>query len=126
LSNGVILDGIRNQLTATTGAGVVSIPALFHEVEPNSDLGVAYIPGMVNLLRVNGNRVAMAKPFGPRDDQGQDLLEARVGEDLGQIGVGVQVDFVDDWWAYHALYGEVHCATNARRTPPGTVKWWSW
>jgi protein-arginine deiminase len=29
---------------------------------------------------------------------------------------------VDDWNAYHLLWGEVHCGTNTVRTP--TANWW--
>ena len=34
------------------------------------------------------------------------------------------IHFVDDWEAYHLGEGEVHCATNVRRTPTGPG-WWA-
>lgn len=41
--------------------------------------------------------------------------------------IGRQVHFVDNWY-YHVGWGEAHCATNAKRTPPQEAtlaqKWW--
>lgn len=40
---------------------------------------------------------------------------------------GLTLHFIDDFHAYHARMGEVHCGTNARRTPPELnrpERWW--
>jgi outer membrane protein OmpA-like peptidoglycan-associated protein len=44
-------------------------------------------------------------------------------------GAGNTVHFIDDFECYHALKGEVHCGTNAKRRPPEetasfTDRWW--
>jgi hypothetical protein len=43
--------------------------------------------------------------------------------------IGNTVHFIDDFESYHALMGEVHCGTNARRRPPEEHtgfkdRWW--
>jgi len=41
---------------------------------------------------------------------------------------GLTVDFLDDWDQYHIAHGEIHCGTNAYRTPPNVAKkdrWWN-
>ena len=34
------------------------------------------------------------------------------------------IRFIDDWYSYHDLLGEVHCGTNARRSPFSQARWW--
>ncbi len=43
---------------------------------------------------------------------------------------GNTLHFIDDFECYHALDGEVHCGTNAKRSPPETLggftaRWWN-
>ena len=35
-----------------------------------------------------------------------------------------EISFIDDWYSYHGLLGEVHCGTNARRSPFSQAHWW--
>jgi hypothetical protein len=64
--------------------------------------------------------------FIPEDNV--DLLEAFLQATLMKLGL--KVHFIDDWNEYHRKEGEVHCGTNALRTPPQTettyvgTKWW--
>lgn len=56
-----------------------------------------------------------------------DITEAYMASVLA--GTGNTLHFIDDFEPYHADYGEVHCGTNARRTPPElnaafTARWW--
>ncbi|MBI3609832.1 MAG: hypothetical protein HY204_03910 [Nitrospirae bacterium] len=57
-----------------------------------------------------------------------DLFEAYVKIVLEDIGLTVH--FIDDWDVYHRMDGEVHCGTNAKRTPPEAIAgyagpfWW--
>lgn len=57
-----------------------------------------------------------------------DLFEAYVYVVLEDVGI--HVHFIDDWDTYHRMEGEVHCATNVKRTPPETASgysgpyWW--
>lgn len=54
-----------------------------------------------------------------------DVIETYMLSALSHIGR--QVHFVDDWF-YHVGWGEAHCGTNAKRTPPAentlAQKWW--
>jgi len=54
-----------------------------------------------------------------------DVLETYMLTVLGNLGNTVH--FIDDWF-YHTQEGEVHCGTNAKRTPPAEAalaeKWW--
>ncbi|HJH27654.1 MAG TPA: hypothetical protein C5S37_13040, partial [Methanophagales archaeon] len=34
------------------------------------------------------------------------------------------VKFIEDWYSYHEMVGEVHCGTNARRKPFENINWW--
>lgn len=54
-----------------------------------------------------------------------DVIETYMLSVLSHIGC--KVHFVDDWY-YHIGWGEAHCGTNAKRTPPPEAtlkqKWW--
>ena len=67
--------------------------------------------------------VFVPKPFGPRDGQG-DVFENYVSGEFADKLPGAGVIFLDDWNTYHRMEGEIHCGTNAKRTPPPDVKWW--
>jgi len=77
---------------------------------------------MVNMLVVSP-WVFVAKPFGPRDGQ-RDVFENYVSAEFADKLPGTGVRFLDDWNTYHRWAGEIHCGTNAKRTPPPDVKWW--
>jgi protein-arginine deiminase len=98
---------------------VIAVPSLF---EPHGSTGraVALMPNLVNSLVV-GDRLIAADPFGPVDG-GLDLFRLALLRAVTPLGL--RVDFVDDWFPYHEWSGEVHCGTNAVRTPPATP-WWS-
>ncbi|MFI6499027.1 protein-arginine deiminase family protein [Nonomuraea typhae] len=51
-------------------------------------------------------------------EQNVDLFEAYVAREFEKAELTVH--FVDTW-VYHQLLGELHCATNVRRTPPDTT-----
>ena len=97
---------------------LIFIPALFN---PHGlfHKAVAWVPGMVNLL-IDGTTLVPAKPYGPHDSGG-DIFEQDVRASLGQFGMSP--NFLDDWDYYHNGQGEVHCGTNAKRTPSG-LRWW--
>ncbi|NXE43464.1 PADI1 deiminase, partial [Ptilorrhoa leucosticta] len=59
-------------------------------------------------------------PFGPAVG-GQCCLERRVRELLEPLGLSCT--FIDDFFSYHVLAGDVHCGTNVRRKP-FAFKWW--
>ena len=94
---------------------ITEMPFLFERV---AGAGLAYQPGTVNLLHLDGH-VVMPDPFGPVVD-GVDTFRADLEARLG--AAGLTVHFADDWDLYHRLDGEVHCATNVARAMPGD--WW--
>ncbi|NWV53814.1 PADI1 deiminase, partial [Daphoenositta chrysoptera] len=73
----------------------------------------------VNML-VLGRHLGIPKPFGPAVG-GQCCLERRVRELLEPLGLSCT--FIDDFFSYHALAGDVHCGTNVRRKP-FAFRWW--
>ncbi|NXV55798.1 PADI1 deiminase, partial [Molothrus ater] len=96
---------------------ILDIPQLF---QSNADSDAeAFFPDMVNML-VLGRHLGIPKPFGPVVG-GRCCLEQRVRELLEPLGLSCT--FIDDFFSYHVLLGEVHCGTNVRRKP-FAFKWW--
>ncbi|KAM6241023.1 protein-arginine deiminase type-1-like [Porphyrio hochstetteri] len=96
---------------------ILDIPQLFRGNV--ADGAEAFFPDMVNML-VLGRHLGIPKPFGPRVG-GQCCLEERVRALLEPLGL--TCTFIDDYFSYHVLSGEVHCGTNVRRKP-FAFKWW--
>ncbi|NXF13058.1 PADI3 deiminase, partial [Smithornis capensis] len=96
---------------------ILDIPQLFRgDVSSGAE---AFFPDMVNML-VLGRHLGIPKPFGPVVG-GQCCLEQRVRELLEPLGLSCT--FIDDYFSYHVLSGDVHCGTNVRRKP-FAFKWW--
>jgi len=116
------VDFVRQQLVSGLGlaqADIVEIPSLF-ERYGSTQRAVGYMPNLVNSLVV-GDRLIAADPFGPVDG-GVDCFKEPLVRAVTPLGM--QVDFIDNWYPYHQWLGEVHCGTNAIRTPDATP-WWS-
>ncbi|XP_042687515.1 protein-arginine deiminase type-1-like isoform X1 [Centrocercus urophasianus] len=96
---------------------IIDIPQLFQA--DDQARAMAYFPDMVNML-VLGRHLGIPKPFGPLVD-GQCCLEERVRALLQPLGLSCT--FINDFFSYHKLAGEVHCGTNVRRKP-FAFKWW--
>lgn len=94
---------------------IVDIPVLFYP--PSTQRTLAYFPDMVNQL-VLGKYSLVPKPYGPVV-HGVDQFERALEDALPERNVV----FIEDWYSYHELSGEVHCGTNCLREPPA-VKWW--
>jgi len=77
---------------------------------------VAFTPGLVNLMPVGG-MLYLPSQYGPRI-AGADIFE-QAASALLPNGT-----FIDDWLLYHALEGEVHCGTVAKREPY-PFDWWN-
>ena len=100
---------------------IIEIPVLFQvDRDPTGKLQrtLAYFPDMINHL-VIGDVSIIPKPYGPKID-GECGFERAMRDALDWR----DVRFIDDWYSYHEMSGEVHCGTNVRRTPPKDVKWW--
>nr|XP_032607998.2 protein-arginine deiminase type-1 isoform X2 [Taeniopygia guttata] len=96
---------------------IVDIPQLFQSNAASE--AQAFFPDMVNML-VLGRHLGIPKPFGPVVG-GRCCLEQRVRELLEPLGLSCT--FIDDFFSYHVLSGDVHCGTNVRRKP-FAFKWW--
>jgi protein-arginine deiminase len=117
------IDSIRSQLKTALGIDepdIIDLPVLFQSVAP-SYKALAYSPGVVNMLVLDGANVVVPDPFGPVDET--DAFKADINAKLNASGLTVH--YIDDWNEYHVLMGEVHCGTNARRTPSFGAPWWS-
>jgi len=98
-------------------ANIIEVPVLFWPPGEDGRTG-AFSPDMVNHL-VLGNVSIVPRPYGPEVD-GVDAFAEAFSSALPTR----TVRFVDDWYAYHEMLGEVHCGTNVRRIPPEHVHWW--
>uniref|UniRef100_A0A8D0GR52 protein-arginine deiminase n=1 Tax=Sphenodon punctatus TaxID=8508 RepID=A0A8D0GR52_SPHPU len=108
---------ILKQKLGLTEGDIIDIPQLF---KLEGSWAAAFFPNMVNML-VLGKDLGIPKPFGPITD-GQCCLEAKVCSLLEPLGL--TCTFINDFFSYHVLSGEVHCGTNVRRQP-FSFKWWN-
>ncbi|MEL6713450.1 MAG: protein-arginine deiminase family protein, partial [Planctomycetota bacterium] len=131
------LDANADVLQRELGLGVddiVKIPVCFtvKKTQGILDRADAFFPNMVNHLVVDrpsddGQDVdrlsVVPRPYGPVVD-GKCALEAAFEAALSGAKLKRRVRFVDDWLPYFTMQGDVHCGTNARRTPPESTRWW--
>ncbi|TFH89611.1 protein-arginine deiminase family protein [Vibrio ouci] len=115
-----IIDTNTSIIKRELGVGdehVIQIPVLFHPTGANRTS--AYFPNMINHLVIN--HVSMVpKPHGPLVD-GECAFEKAFKNAVPQR----DVVFIEDWYSYHLLGGEVHCGTNVQRKPFSHKTWWS-
>lgn len=117
------LDPLRETFKAELGLtddDIIDIPTVFYAPDFCGGFNVALTPGTVNLIVANiegqGDILMVPDPFARPDGVGADQdpiaqdFEARMPE-------GLSVAWIDDWYSYHLLDGEVHCGTNVTRTP---------
>ncbi|EMP26850.1 Protein-arginine deiminase type-1 [Chelonia mydas] len=100
-----------------TEQDIIDIPQLF---VLNSSRADAFFPDMVNMI-VLGKHLGIPKPFGPIVD-GRCCLEENVRSLLEPLDL--TCTFINDFFSYHTLFGEIHCGTNVRRKP-FSFKWWN-
>ena len=108
---------ILEQELGLTDNEIVQIPVLFHPM-PEDSRTAAYFPDMVNHL-VIGKSSIVPKPYGPIIN-GECAFEKAMKEALPDR----KFYFIDDWYSYHEMLGEVHCGTNTRRKPFDSKTWW--
>uniref|UniRef100_A0A8C3SAA4 protein-arginine deiminase n=1 Tax=Chelydra serpentina TaxID=8475 RepID=A0A8C3SAA4_CHESE len=96
---------------------IIDLPQLFTVIDKEAS---AFFPDMVNMI-VLGKHLGIPKPFGPIVD-GRCCLEENVRSLLEPLGL--TCTFINDFFTYHTLLGEVHCGTNVRRKP-FSFKWWN-
>jgi len=132
-----VLTTLEDEIDLDRVNDVIEVPVVFFPHDRAYRTCSALTADMVNMLVLDG-RCVVPKPYGPVDhrtpvhlDLFEDSLQRDVLLSLG--GAAPALDFVDDWYSYHALLGEVHCGTNTRRGPldrplwlrSDAAKWWS-
>jgi protein-arginine deiminase len=95
---------------------LIDIPVLFYP--PAKERTLAYFPDMINHL-VIGNVSLVPKPYGPIIN-GECAFEAAFRKAVPEQ----TCKFIDNWYPYHEMSGEVHCGTNTLRSPFTHKKWW--
>jgi len=110
----------RREIRATADE-IVEVPILYFPNEDEPVFADALTAGIVNMLVINRHCIA-PKPFGPVV-AGRDLFEQDLRTRLA--GLGLTITFINDWYEYHVLLGEVHCGTNTLRRPTRPPKWWT-
>ena len=116
------IDSIAAAFKAATGVknrDIIEVPTVYFPNDHDPAMADALTGGMVNTLVLNQTCI-MAKAFGPQTRAG-DLFQNYVRRQLRAAGATAK--FVDDWYPYHVMQGEVHCGTNTLRKP-GMKKWW--
>ncbi|XP_024126092.1 protein-arginine deiminase type-2 [Oryzias melastigma] len=99
---------------------IIELPILFKLDKKHEWRAEALYPDMVNMI-VLGKNLGIPKPFGPKVN-GRCALEAEMCSLMG--GLGLTCTFIDDYYSYHKLHGEVHCGSNVRRKP-FDFQWWN-
>jgi protein-arginine deiminase len=105
-----------------TADDIIDLPMLFEgstRIDSTTERADSFFPNIVNMI-VLGSHLALPKPFGPRLN-GVCQLEAAVRSQLEPLELICH--FIDDWDAYFAERGELHCGTNVVRQP-FTLAWW--
>ena len=119
------LPALRAELVA---AGIrqdemLGLPLLYDDWADGSDAACGASPlwpNPVNLLAVHDADRSVAFLADPRVRAGG----AKVAEDpvaqavARELPASLRLVWLDSWGAYHVHGGDVHCATNVRRTPP--------
>jgi protein-arginine deiminase len=103
--------------TGITDSEIIRVPFLHQKTQGYE---VAYQPGTVNGIVLGDSDFGPPAPHGPVID-GKDIFADEMTQTFKAHGINVH--FIEDWGLYHRLDGEVHCGSNALRTPPAT-NWW--
>ncbi len=112
---GIALNAANTTLVAAMETAILTDP--LNVAAPNPIIGV--LSGGVPNLFTEWRRVWIP-------EASVDLIESYMLSVLQPLGFTIH--FVDGWY-YHAGVGEVHCGTNAKRTPPEiadpALRWWN-
>ena len=119
-----IRDRVRPELEKLAPVQIVELPVLFHEAQSSGVTGAtAFTPNLAN-GQLFGSIFLMPKPFVLRLPSGVDLFEEATSRMLASLGLEAQ--FVDSYFLFHNLFGEVHCAVNAILEPDPSRVWWEY
>jgi len=109
-------DSTKGRLKSALGldeSDIFEVPVLYLDYPGNNLTAVALTPSMVNLNSMTRYSL-IPEPF-------LDAFKAPVQSILA--GIGQTPLWIDDWFFYHIMLGEVHCGSNSRRKP-FDKKWW--
>lgn len=116
------LDGVRATMKKEFGladSDILEAPVLYLPNPRRPNQVDALTTGIVNMLVINKHCV-VPQPFGPVVG-GKDLFQDDLDKKLKDLGNTPH--FIDDWYEYHVLNGEVHCSSNTARELV-LAKWW--
>jgi protein-arginine deiminase len=105
--------------TGLTDAEIVKV-AVTHRL--TSSKSVAHIPGTVNGIAMSDKVFFAPDPHGPVMG-GKDIFKGAFEAQMTTWGITVY--WVEDWDLFHALDGEIHCATNVDRVVGAGETWWT-
>jgi protein-arginine deiminase len=105
--------------TGLTDAEIVKVP-ITHRL--TSSKSVAHLPGTVNGIALSDKVFLAPEPHGPVIG-GKDIFKAAF--EASMTTWGITVYWVEDWDLFHALDGEIHCATNVDRVVVAGETWWT-
>jgi hypothetical protein len=130
------IDTIKQELRTNLGLAntdFIEIPLMFRDTGAGL---LAYTPGTVNMLVVSlpggTANLAIPDPFGPvvgLVDQFKLDINNKLAADY-VVAPAVPgpnqgtIHYIDDFFTYHDLMGEIHCGTNEVRTPVVNEWWW--
>jgi protein-arginine deiminase len=127
------IDAMVDDVVAAVGLTpdeIVYMPMLYEAENYGEWLHVSFDPGTVNML-IMGDSMAIPKPFAAQVN-GVDVWEDYLNGEfttsknaLGADGQGMNVAYIDNWYGYHILLGEVHCGSNPVAPPDPEMTWWS-
>jgi hypothetical protein len=102
-------------------AQLLELPVLFEHTQSSGQSGAtAFTPNLVN-GHLFGATLLLPQPFVLRLPSGADLFQNEAASVLRAAGLAPQ--FVDMYFPFHNLYGEIHCAGNLILEPPAAPNW---
>lgn len=109
---------------------IIEVPVLFYPTNAAHTEFGALTGDMVNMLVINGHCIP-PRAYGPKTNSDRECRFERSFRNVLQ-GENLTVRYIDDWYEYHAMHGEVHCGTNTLRLPhpintwleSAAARWW--
>jgi protein-arginine deiminase len=119
--NGV-LTALETEIDLDRDADVIPVPVIFAPVNPAWTMCGALTADMVNMLILK-DRCLVPSPFGPLL-HGADQFKKALADGLNdKLNNPPMLRFINDWYTYHDLEGEIHCGTNSLRRPADLDRW---
>ncbi len=109
-----------------TDNDIIYIPAIFEEAQGCGGTSAALIPGTANLqLFMEADGTSHLFPPDPffRAETASESSDPMIAEFESLLPSSSEIHWIDDFETYHWYLGEVHCGTNAIRTPADD--WWT-